>query len=240
LDRIDEPARNTRSHLERSRFELSVLLARVGRREAELLALHEDLERFESRLERMLGPLFRQLDAIRGGAATRIRSSGVAASPAGESAGQEPRTITPPQRSSDLRQLYREVVKRVHPDRAFDEPSRARCTELMAEANRAYARGDRARLEAMLAACGAEVRAACGAPELELRRIESAIATARARLLELESEIVAAEASELNRLRLESLHAGRAGRDLLAEMAAMLRVRIDRAAVESGAGEVAV
>jgi len=48
--------------------------------------------------------------------------------------------------SENLKKLYREVAKRVHPDLATEESERQRRHELMAEANRAYAEGDEARL----------------------------------------------------------------------------------------------
>jgi DnaJ-class molecular chaperone len=52
--------------------------------------------------------------------------------------------------SDDLKRLYREIAKRIHPDLATDDAERAKRNQLMAEVNRAYADGDEARLRAIL------------------------------------------------------------------------------------------
>ena len=52
--------------------------------------------------------------------------------------------------SENLRKVYREVAKRIHPDLATDDSERQRRHELMTEASGAYEEGDEARLEAIL------------------------------------------------------------------------------------------
>jgi hypothetical protein len=44
--------------------------------------------------------------------------------------------------SADLKTLFREVAKRIHPDFAKDDAERQRRTRFMADANEAYSRGD--------------------------------------------------------------------------------------------------
>lgn len=58
------------------------------------------------------------------------------------------------QRRIALRNLYREVAKRVHPDLTSDEADRGRRQRLMAEANEAFAQGDANRLTKILEESG--------------------------------------------------------------------------------------
>jgi len=53
-------------------------------------------------------------------------------------------------RSDELKQIYRRVLKRVHPDLAVDELDRLTCERLTQEANAAYEAGDIAALKAVL------------------------------------------------------------------------------------------
>ncbi|MFI9649066.1 hypothetical protein ACIHAA_22540 [Streptomyces sp. NPDC052040] len=58
--------------------------------------------------------------------------------------------VRPPQRvrpSEEARRLYRELVRRAHPDLAQDEAERKRRDEFIARVNAAYARGDEAQLQ---------------------------------------------------------------------------------------------
>jgi hypothetical protein len=52
--------------------------------------------------------------------------------------------------SPELKDLYRRIVKRIHPDFAISELDRMRCEELMKEANRAYEAGDEVALREVL------------------------------------------------------------------------------------------
>ena len=54
--------------------------------------------------------------------------------------------------SADLKRIFRDVAKAVHPDRATDDAARFRRHSLMAEANRAYAEQDEDRLRLILRA----------------------------------------------------------------------------------------
>ena len=59
--------------------------------------------------------------------------------------------VTDPAPSPALRELYLELVNRIHPDRASNEPDRALRERLMKEANAAFGRGDAETLRKVLA-----------------------------------------------------------------------------------------
>ena len=52
--------------------------------------------------------------------------------------------------SDDLKKLYRDVAKSLHPDLATDDDDRARRQRFMAEANQAYEEGNETRLREIL------------------------------------------------------------------------------------------
>lgn len=52
--------------------------------------------------------------------------------------------------SPQLKDLYRRIIKRIHPDYAISEQDRARCERLMKVANDAYEAGDEVALRAVL------------------------------------------------------------------------------------------
>jgi hypothetical protein len=76
-----------------------------------------------------------------------------------------------PERRS-LRELFRSLASAVHPDRAREEPDRARRTEVMKEVTRAYEAGDLARLIELESAWQSErVLAGDGDPEMRCREL---------------------------------------------------------------------
>ncbi|GGO43215.1 MULTISPECIES: J domain-containing protein [Streptomyces] len=63
-------------------------------------------------------------------------------------------TVRPPQRvrpSDEVRKLYRELVRKAHPDLAQDDKERERRDEFITRVNAAYGRGDEASLRELLA-----------------------------------------------------------------------------------------
>ena len=50
----------------------------------------------------------------------------------------------------ELKRLYREIARTIHPDLSTDDTKRLRRTRLMAEANDAYAMGNESKLRAIL------------------------------------------------------------------------------------------
>src|SRR5919202_1684519 len=123
--------------------------------------------------------------------------------------------------------LYHEVARRLHPDLAADERERPLRTRLMAEANRAYAAGDAARLQALLLEWEASPASVTGSGlEAELARVGRSIAWIEERLRAIVAELRALLRSGLWRFRLRVERAAREGRDLLAELGAEQRAKL--------------
>jgi hypothetical protein len=141
--------------LARKREKLALLQAELAERELYLASLKAELSAFEGRYLREVGVLYAQLDdwsariaqlvaeeegtveAKSAATEARAQAEESYAAAHGEAAGAIEFT-----RSPELKKLYRDVAKRVHPDLATDEADRAQRERLMAEANRAYQRGD--------------------------------------------------------------------------------------------------
>ena len=131
--------------------------------------------------------------------------------------------------SPDLKKLFREVAKRVHPDFSKDSVDQERRTRFMTEANRAYEAGDADALQRILD----EYQDGPDAVEgegigAELIRIIRQISQAKARVAAIEQELAALRQSEIALLKKQAEEREREGRDLLAELATAVREQIDR------------
>jgi hypothetical protein len=132
--------------------------------------------------------------------------------------------------SENLKKLYREVAKRIHPDLATDESDRKRRHELMTEANRAYEEGDEARLEAILRDWETSPESVKGeGPGAELVRVIRKIAQVEHRLKAIDAEIARVEETDLYQLKNQVDQAEEEGRDLLAEMASQVDQQVAEA-----------
>ena len=91
-----------------------------------------------------------------------------------------------PAPTADLKTLYRQLAKAIHPDLATDDAERVRRTHLMAAASEAYARGDEAALRRILDGEAARPETVVGDDiGARLVRVLRKIAQVRARLTEL-------------------------------------------------------
>ena len=233
--------------------ELRQLEEQLADGEASLITLQRDVQLFEHRYMRIVGQRLAQLDEIEA-AILRAQSKAsndaelhARARDASERADRSRRAAssgpapTAPQvdlsTNDELRRLYREAARHMHPDLTPDDSARSTRTEFMARANAAYADGDQAALEKLLDEWKShpeEVRGDSVAAEL-VRTIRR-IAQARRRLQDIDDEIAALMSSALATLRHDQETAVAAGRDLLLEMAerldaelAVARIRLQRA-----------
>jgi hypothetical protein len=153
------------AELSRKREELVDLQARLVELELQLVTLRLELIDFEALYHAKVGSLYAELDEIEALIAERLardrpldrnvaESATTARKRANESrqaAAEASRALPRPvARSQALKDLYRAAAKQLHPDLSRDDRDRATRERLMTEANLAYAKGNEARLRAIL------------------------------------------------------------------------------------------
>lgn len=218
----------------------------MAQQELDLATLKAELEVFEARYLREIGVLYAELDEIEARIAeaqarqnprdqqsreqaTKARAQARESAEAAEAAREtgEWKKFTAPE---NLKKLYREVAKNIHPDLATDEAERLRRQKLMAEANQAYAEGDEARLQAILREWETSPESVKGeGTGAELIRVIRKIAQVEERLRVIEAEMKELRESDLYQLKTRVEEAEAEGRDLLAELAAQIKEQIAQA-----------
>ncbi len=190
--------------------ELVALTEELAAAEAELAVTRARLEDFAGRHDRMLAPLYAELDEVearlaelaarisgrpedlRDAEAARERareSAGAARAMAGEDGHHgESGTTSMPVPSADARRIYRDLAKRCHPDLGTDDADRARRARFMARVNEAYARGDIAGLRRLADEWAGEIPAPAGSEE-RLAWLRGAVASVRRRLADVRGEL---------------------------------------------------
>lgn len=217
--------------LARARALLEVMRTRLTAREREMEELRAEYEAFERRYHARVGVHVAELERLEAevaGATARLHDD--AGPPVTAARARRGALVATPfeadraraaaRGDGDLRTLYRAVARRLHPDFAADERDRERRTRLMAEANRAYAEGDAACLQALLDDwdVAPDTRTDDGVAAA-IARVERAIARVVERLRAVAAEAVTIRRSELWLLRAEAAELARQGRDFLAELA---------------------
>ncbi|MGA2738632.1 MAG: J domain-containing protein [Bryobacteraceae bacterium] len=227
----------------RKREELAAIRATLAERELELVDLRSQLAAFEGRYLRQVGTLYAGLDEWKARVSelqARLHPSATSAAQAEEARekaretyeeahGEKSETndFTP---SPELKRMYREAAKRIHPDLATDPADRERRNRFMADANRAYEAGDAEALQRILDEYqdGAESVTGEGIGA-ELVRIIRQISLARTRLSAIEHELATLRKSEIALLKKQAEQSEQEGRDLLAELANAVREQIELA-----------
>lgn len=232
--------------LKQKKHELAALEAELAERELDLSTLEAELRAFERRYLRTVGILYAELDGIEAqiaelaaranpdndNAQQRSTQARYRAEESARSVGDLPESkerddFKP---TTELKDLYRRVAKAIHPDLATDQGERARRTQLMAEANRAYEDGDTARLLSILTDLESSPEAVRGSGVVpELIRVIRKVAQLKERLTEIESRFVQLKQSDLYKLSLKVREAEAQNRDLLREMALKVQTQIESA-----------
>lgn len=114
----------------------------------------------------------------------------------------EAQPAPPPVITPELKLAFRQAAKLMHPDRATTEPERLRRTELMAQVNVAYERGDQQAIEKLVAEYGQDPEAITGG-DVASRIVKAIrrIAQLRRRLEEATQEIAGMEQTEIFQLK---------------------------------------
>ena len=228
--------------LQRKQAELASLEAELIQRELDLATLRAELADFESRYLRTVGVLYAELDEIEAqiaeAAARRMPSDSKAQEQATRARAQAQESSATaraiaepkPKPTENLKKLFREVAKRIHPDLATNDADRARREKLMAEVNLAYENGDEAKLRSILADWESSPDTVEGkGVGAELIRVIRKIAQIQKRLTNIDAEIQQLSTSDLYQLKAKADEAEKQGRDLLEEMAAQVEQRIEAA-----------
>ncbi|MGD0736405.1 MAG: hypothetical protein ABR976_14725 [Terracidiphilus sp.] len=226
--------------LAEKRERLAAVRAALADREADIAQIRSQLKAFESRYLQRVGVLYAELDEIAAliterevelydsdSARRRAQEARQRAQETHEAAfgaDREPEEFDP---SPNLKTLFREVAKRIHPDFASDEAEQKHFTLLMTRANQAYSRGDAETLQRLLDD-HLEVNASVAdeGDSQALLRLARQIQHAERDIAALDREQKALLLSEIGQLYTGAEAASREDRDLLAELAASLRERI--------------
>jgi len=228
--------------LSRKLYDLSELEAELAQRELDLATLQAQLHTFEAKYISIVGVCYAELDEIEAQIAeaearlkpkdNKTQEQAAQARAQAQESAQSARIAQEPREekfepSENLKKLYREVAKRIHPDLAIDEKEHTRRQQLMADANHAYEEGDEAKLRAILAEWESSPESVKGeGTAAELVRVIRKIAQVEKRLRVIETEITHLEESDLYQLKTEVEAAENEGRDLLAEMASRVKEMI--------------
>jgi hypothetical protein len=231
--------------LARKLEEQAAIEGELADRELRAANLRAELIAFERRYLHFIGTRYAELDEYKAQLAERLarqqpgneraqqaaREARARAdetkSVAGEKSESEPRAF---HARPEMKRLYREVAKRIHPDLTSDRDDRAKRQHLMAEANHAYEEGDEARLTKILDQYECSPESVQGeGPGAELVRVIRRLSHARGRLSELEAELQQLVRSDLYQLKERVSEAEKYGGDVLKEMTAKVDEQIAQA-----------
>jgi hypothetical protein len=229
--------------LAEKRQELAILQAELTERELSAANLRAELGAFEGRYLREVGSLYAELDdwnariaeftaeatgteeARTAAAEARAQAEESRVAAHGEAANAADFSPSP-----ELKKLFREVVRQIHPDNASNEADRAVRNKLMAEANLAYRLGDADALRKILEEYKSSPESIKGeGVAADLQRVIRQIERIVKRLAQIESEVAELNSSEIAKLMASAETAKTKGRDLLAEMKKDVLHRVDLA-----------
>lgn len=204
--------------LQRKAEELSALEADLVQGELDLATTHGELQNFEREYQQIIGTRYAELERIEIQIAEYMAYL------------ESNRDFKP---SEDIKQVYRQVAKLIHPDLTTDPHQKLVRQQLMTEANQAYEDGNIDRLREILRSWESRLEAVEGEGiGAELIRIIRKIAQCRERLRAIQEEIAGIRETELYQLQLAVNSAKENGENLLAAMAQDIDEQIDIAQQE--------
>ncbi len=216
-----------------TREQLSALELQVAEREHALAALKIELQSLQAKYLGEIGPLYAELYRLEAAVAEEEIRAGLRPAPIpGDDEDEPDRTSEPAGPSCgnraapslDLKRMFRDVAKAVHPDLARDESARFRRHSLMAEANRAFAEQDADRLRLILHVWERSPHAVVGDdPESQRLRLQRRVAELGDHLVALDAELADLRHSAIARLKRRLDDTRAQGWDLFAEMIRQVR-----------------
>jgi hypothetical protein len=224
--------------LELHEFEL-LYNARVGPLEAQLAETQLHIDEYQLRIElvqwrgKSLSPL--QLEAE---VEYRLREQRERAAAIQANADIARSAVPPPpldaERAAnlDLKQIYRELAKRAHPDLAVDEADRVIRSQHMVEVNALYARQDLEGLRRILRQLETRPLTRDETPEQRLARLKNERLRLDAAVRRVKAEIADLNRDPLMALKLEAALGRSRGRDVLAETSRLMQARLVEAESE--------
>lgn len=230
--------------LARLEAEQAQLEEQVALFELERETTKTDVARFQKRYYDTVGRLLVELDNLLAGLSQQeaaanpddaaaqhaARAARDKARHSAEEAGLiEAQPAPPAEITPECKKAYRKAAMLMHPDRATSEAERERRTQMMAQVNLAYERGDQAALEKLISEFGEDPEAITGV-DAASRTMKSArrIAQLRRRMAEIEQELEGLRQAEIFQLMSAVEEAEAMGDNPLAELAATLLQEIAR------------
>ena len=231
------------AELRRKKAELASLEQSLADNELLLSTYNGELHLFEKRYNRTVGTKYAELDEVKAKVLELAanfypnqrefqESAQSARERANESAGETQKIPLPKEEkfapTEDLRKLYREVAKKIHPDLTTDLKERNRRHDLMARLNKAYDEQEEGKIRSILQEWeeGIHNEEALGVGARLVKTIRK-IAQARQRLDRIMLEIEQLQNSEMFKLKEKVDAAGKEGRDILAEMVSDIEEKIE-------------
>jgi hypothetical protein len=239
----------------RKKLELEELELELAENELELSTARRDLHLFENRYQQKVGCKYAELDRLKAAVldmATRIhpeskdfKSQAEAAREQAEQSAhnwevhQEESNLELPEPSEELKKLFRDAAKKIHPDLTTDPEERERRHALMARLNQAYELGDLEQVQAILNDWEVISDWDQLTPGKQLSRLLKQVGQVRHRFNQIRTELEKLKLSEMFRLKDFVENSEKQGADVLADMVVdaeekieNLRIRVKNLAMD--------
>ena len=145
---------------------------------------------------------------------------------------QAPRQTLAEEEKASLKQLYRQLARRFHPDMAVDKEDRKYRTQMMMAINAAYAAGDLEKLEQLLLEPDAPHTIVINSEQEQLDLLTRELTRVQNRIQEIKDELAQLDKHKSTFMMQRQEEVARAGRDWFAEVEVQLRKDIDKRQIE--------
>jgi hypothetical protein len=234
LARLEQEHADLRVEL--NEFEL-LYNARVGPIEAQLAEAQLHIDEYKLRIElvqwrgKSLSPIQLEAEVEHRLREQRERAEAIHAN-ADIARSYVPPPPIDPAANLDLKQIYRELAKRTHPDLATDEADRAIRSQRMVNVNALYAKQDLEGLRRILRQIETGRLAPTETPEQRLARLKDERLRLDAAIRHVKVEIADLNRDPLMVLKLEAALGRSRGRDVLDEVAQQTQTKLLEAEIE--------